>query len=47
MGAARAWLDRLGDPVTKEAAIKAMDAFVPGGMLDNGGGPDIDNDFNF
>ncbi len=47
VGAARAWLDRLGDPVTKEAAIKAMDAFVPGGMLDNGGGPDIDNDFNF
>ncbi len=47
VGAARAWLDRLGDPVTKEAAIKSMDAHVPGGMLDNGGGPDIDSDFDF
>lgn len=47
VGAARAWLDRLGDPVTKEAAIKAMDAHIPGGMLDNGGGPDIDKDFDF
>ncbi len=47
VGAARAWLDRLGDPVTKEAAIKAMDAHIPNGMLDNGGGPDIDADFDF
>jgi len=46
-GAARAWLDRLGDPVTKEAALKAMDSHVPAGMLDNGGGPDTANDFDF
>ena len=48
VGAARAWLDRLGDPVTKEAAIKSMDAHVPGGMLDNGGGAaDAGEGFDF
>jgi MoxR-like ATPase len=47
VGAARAWIDRLGDEVTKQEALKAMDAHVPGGMLDNGGGPDTDSGFKF
>lgn len=47
VGAARAWVDRLGDSVTRDAAIKAMDAHIPGGMLADGGGPDMGDDFEF
>lgn len=39
VGGARAWLDRLGDPVTRQAAVKAIDAFIPGGVLNAAGGP--------
>lgn len=46
-GASRAWLDRLGDETTKKQAIAAMDSHIPNGMLDMGGKPDTDEDFNF
>ena len=47
VGAARVWLDRLGDETTRKQALSCMDSHIPGGAMDDGNGPDVDDDFNF